>query len=97
LKFDANNMQFFIVRDHLGNETHRKNLMGVHFRSLIGCKIEPVPSVGPPRPLQHRPFDNLFKVEGAEVPEAAWRARGAADGAAWRWVVTRGGFIFFRP
>jgi hypothetical protein len=32
-------MQFFIVRDDLGNETHMKNLMGVRFCSLIGSQL----------------------------------------------------------
>jgi hypothetical protein len=32
-------MQFFIVSGDLGNETDMKNLMGVHFCSVIGCQL----------------------------------------------------------
>jgi hypothetical protein len=32
-------MQFFIVRDDLGNETNMKNLMEVRFCSVKGCQL----------------------------------------------------------
>jgi hypothetical protein len=33
------NIQFFIIRDDLGNETNMKNSMGVHFCSVKGCQL----------------------------------------------------------